>query len=91
VATHYVVLVLKVCVVLLHGRVDGLEGGHQVVEDGRAPRLALRLAKSAGIDDSHLLEHRRLAALAGACRAVLALPYHVHLLLLSATYPAAAA
>lgn len=36
-ATYNVVFILKICVVLLHGRVDGLEGRYQVVEDGRSP------------------------------------------------------
>jgi hypothetical protein len=62
--TYNVVFVLKIGVILLHGSVDGLERRHQIVEDGRSPCLALCLAESACIDDSHLLEHRRLAALA---------------------------
>jgi hypothetical protein len=65
--TYNVVLVLKVGVVLLHRRIDGLEGRHQIVEDGSAPCFALWLAESAGVDDAHLLEHRRLAALASSC------------------------
>lgn len=36
-AAYNVVLVLEICVILLHRLVDCLEGGHQVVEDGRPP------------------------------------------------------
>jgi hypothetical protein len=70
--TYNVVLVLEVGIVFLHGCVDGLEGRHQVVEDGGAPCFALRLAKSACVDDAHLLEHRRFAALTSTCRPELA-------------------
>ena len=66
-STHNALLVLKVCVVLLHGSVDGLEGRHQVVEDGGAPCLALLLSKTTSIDDAHLLQHGGFPTLAGTC------------------------
>jgi hypothetical protein len=68
--THNVVFVLKVGVVLLHGLVDGLEGRDQVVEDGGSPCLALEALESARVDDSHLLEHRRLSTFTGTCTLV---------------------
>jgi hypothetical protein len=71
-ATYNVVLVLKVGVVFLHGGVDGLEGRDEVVEDGGTPCFPLWLAEAACVDDAHLLEHRRLAALTSTCRLELA-------------------
>ena len=65
--TYNAFLVLEVCVVLLHRRVDGLEGRHQVVEDGRTPCLALMLSKPTGIDDAHLLQDCRLSRFTGTC------------------------
>jgi hypothetical protein len=66
-STHNALFVLKVRVILLHGSVDGLEGRHQVVEDGRAPCLALLLSKTTGIDNAHLLQHGGLSTLASTC------------------------
>jgi len=40
----------------LHGRVDGLEGRDQVVEDGSPPCFALKTLEAASVDDAHLLE-----------------------------------
>lgn len=56
-STYNALLVLEVCVVLLHGSIDGLERRHQVVEDGRTPCLALVLSKTTSVDDAHLLEY----------------------------------
>lgn len=81
--TNNVVFVLKVCIVLLHGCVDGLEGRDEIVENGGPPCFALATLEPASVDDAHLLEHRRLAAFAstwlrlshGAC-AVVAIAIH---------------
>jgi hypothetical protein len=69
-ATYDVVFILKVRIVLLHRGVDGLEGRHQVVEDGSPPCLAFWLAESTCINDAHLLEHCRLATLTSTYRPV---------------------
>lgn len=74
--TYDVVVVLKVDVILLHGRVDGLEGRDQVVEDSGPPCLALEALESACVDDAHLLEDGRLAALSGTCTLVSVTLYH---------------
>jgi hypothetical protein len=65
--TYDAFLVLEVCVVLLHGGIDGLEGRDQVVEDGRAPCLAFVLSKTTSVDDAHLLQHRGLSTFTGTC------------------------
>ena len=41
---------------LFLGRVDGLEGRDQVVEDGSPPCFALKTLEAASVDDAHLLE-----------------------------------
>jgi hypothetical protein len=69
---YNVVFILKVCVIFLHGGVDGLKGRHQVVEDCGAPCLAFWLSESASVDDAHLLEDRRLATLTSTYRPGLA-------------------
>ncbi len=74
--TYNVVVVLKVDVVVLHGRVNGLEGRDQVVEDGGPPCLALEALEAARVDDAHLLEDSRLAALTGTCTLVSVTRYH---------------
>jgi len=51
-------------VVFLHGALDTLEGMDQVVEDGHLPLPTLALRETLGVDQTHLLQNCRLAALA---------------------------
>lgn len=74
--TYQIVVVLELGLLLLHGGEDGLEGRDQVVEDDGAPLLALQLVEAAGVDNSHLLEDGRLAALSSTCTRRQSWPSH---------------
>lgn len=62
---HQVIVVFELGLLLLHSSEDGLKGRDQVVEDDGSPLLAFCLVEAAGVYHSHLLQHRRFAALSG--------------------------
>jgi hypothetical protein len=67
---YQVVVVLELGLLFLHSSENGLEGRDQIVEDDGPPLLALCLVEAAGVDDSHLLQHGRLATLSSTCASV---------------------
>jgi hypothetical protein len=60
---YKVLVILKLAVLLIHGRQQNLKCIEQIEKYDDAPLLPLILGKAAGMDESHLLEHSRFAAL----------------------------
>ena len=58
--------VLQLDLVLVHTFLNALKGLHEVAEDSDLPLLAFLLRKTGCVEQTHLLEHRRLATLASS-------------------------
>lgn len=61
--TYTVEFVIEADFQLFHGIQDNLERGQYVVEYDRPPFFLFRFGETLGVNQSHLLQHRRLSTL----------------------------